>query len=345
VRPGPAACALVALAAAGCGRASEPPAASAPTTTPPPATAPATTPAQAPARVVILAPRRGDAVRAARVGAGRAAGALTVTGTADPQQTVAVDGRCPARACRTTVFTDLAGRWSARVRLVVPARARHWTVRARYATAGGPRARARVTIHVAPPTPRPAPAPAPAPSGPATPAPTAPPRLVLVGDSLAVGMRALLPAALPGWRVEVHAKVGRAVGEGLRILDGLRLQPGSPSAPLVVAASLFDNDAPTNLGALGQAVRATVARAGPGGCAVWATLSRPPLRGVGFGAANRVLEGLAAEPRSGGRLVLVPWADEARAHPELLGRDRVHPTRAGYAVLARLYAQAAQACV
>jgi hypothetical protein len=138
----------------------------------------------------------------------------------------------------------------------------------------------------------------------------------------------------------MDARVGRPLAEGMGILDSTQL----PGASVVLAMSLFTNDGPRNLVALEAAVRGSVVRAGPHGCAVWATIQRPPLAGVPYTDANRLLERLASDPALSGRLVVVPWQQEVVAHPEWLAGDGVHATGAGYAERARLYAQAARSC-
>ena len=80
---------------------------------------------------------------------------------------------------------------------------------------------------------------------------------------------------------------------------------------------------------------------GPRGCAIWATIARPPVNGVTYTAANRLLERIATDDP---RLVIVPWAEQVAANPGLLGGDGVHATPAGYELRARLYAEAAQRC-
>jgi hypothetical protein len=110
----------------------------------------------------------------------------------------------------------------------------------------------------------------------------------------------------------------------------------------VLAFSLFTNDGPGNLGALEAAVRRSVARQGRTGCAVWATIVRPPLNGVSYAGANRLLASLAREHP--GRLILADWARAVASHPEWLAGDGVHATPAGYAGRARLFADAARAC-
>jgi lysophospholipase L1-like esterase len=108
-----------------------------------------------------------------------------------------------------------------------------------------------------------------------------------------------------------------------------------------VAVSLFTNDDPTHTDALQAAVRRSLELAGPRGCAIWATIARPPVNGVSYRAANTALERLADDDP---RLVVVPWAEQTTSDPSLLGPDGVHPTPAGYQLRARLYAEAAQAC-
>jgi hypothetical protein len=346
-----AACVIAALAAAGCGghghaRTGASTAAPAPT----------------PTAVTISAPHEGLAVRGERAPAGRLAVALTVTGQALAGQVVRVDGRCAAHSCSGLAFADTSGRWSTRVRLVLPARTRRWTLLADYALTPARSSRARVTVAVHAPKraarvrhrrhaahahantpsttqaqPSPSPSPSPTPTTPSAPAPSGSGRtLVLVGDSLAVGVRDLLPAALPGWHVEVLGEVSRPLAQGMAIVAGLDLP-----ASAVLAVSLFTNDDPTHTAALQAAVRQALAKVGPRGCVVWATIARPPVNGVGYRAANALLARLAAgEPR----LRLVPWAEQVAADPQLVGGDGVHATPAGYQLRAQLFAQAARSC-
>ena len=110
----------------------------------------------------------------------------------------------------------------------------------------------------------------------------------------------------------------------------------------MLAFSLFTNDSPGNVGALEAAVRQSVQRAGSGGCAIWATIVRPPKGGVSYDAVNARLNALAGDPQLRGRLLIVPWAALSRSNPSFLGRDKVHATSAGYRERARLYAQAAE---
>jgi lysophospholipase L1-like esterase len=158
--------------------------------------------------------------------------------------------------------------------------------------------------------------------------------VLVIGDSLAVGFEPALKAALPGWRVRVDGRIGRPLAEGMRILAG------QTSTPAILAFSLFTNDDPRETPALEAAVRATATR--PGGCAVWATVVRPPLAGVSYDAANALLRGLANDPELA--LRLVDWAAAVARSPSLLARDGVHGTPAGYRALGRLYAAAVASC-
>jgi hypothetical protein len=320
-------------------------------------TSAATTPAPAQAAVTISAPRDGAAVRGQIADAGHVAVALAVSGQALAGQVVRVDGGCAARSCTGLAFADTSGRWSTRVRLLLPARTRRWTLNADYALTPARASRTSVTVavhapkraarahrrarhaahppkHAHPTTTQPQASPSPTPTTPSR--STGARTLVLVGDSLAVGVRDLLPAALPGWRVEVLGQTSRPLAQGMAIVAGLRLPPTG-----VLAISLFTNDDPSHTSALQAAVRQALAKVGPRGCVVWGTIARPPVHGVSYRAANALLASLAAnEPR----LRLVPWAEQVAADPTIVGADGVHSTPSGYRVLAQLYAQAAQGC-
>ena len=199
--------------------------------------------------VEIVTPDQGATVRGRAAPTGTIAAPVRLSGHADALQVVRVDGRCPARPCTKFAYTGAQGRWTARLQ---PRRAaphpsldrdrrlrRHGGRRhrcegdLRRPRRQGPGAPARPqersasragrrdhhpaagqpanACHRAAPTPTPAPS-----SG-------AGGTLVLVGDSLAVGVQSLLPAALPGWKVQVLARVGRPLAEGMSVLAGVDL--------------------------------------------------------------------------------------------------------------------------
>ncbi|MDP9347392.1 MAG: hypothetical protein M3P44_17075 [Actinomycetota bacterium] len=291
-------------------------------------------------------PSRGAELRGRELALGAPTVDVTVTGSADPGAVVHVAVGCRSRACVRFVFTDRAGRWEARLRPPLKARVRSVTVVAGYALGSG--ADARRTLPVRWPRRRTAAKsgtkPRPTSQSPAAPLPSPAPGsgaardLVVIGDSLAVGIGAALPADLPGWRVQVDGRVGRPLAEGLAVMAE---RPIAPDGSMVLAVSLFTNDDPTHTAQLRAAVSIALGRVGARGCVVWGTIARPPLNGVSYQAANAVLErAAAADPR----LRLVPWAQATAQRPALLGPDGVHPTPQGYQLLARLYADAAASC-
>jgi hypothetical protein len=180
---------------------------------------------------------------------------------------------------------------------------------------------------------------------PEPPLPTVPPNplggrnaLLVIGDSLSVGTAPLLPLLLPDLRVRTDGLGGRPLAQGIRILSVSQIPPDGST---VLAFSLFTNDDPRHTHELEAAVRAALLAAGPHGCVVWATIARPPVHGVGYGAANDVLRRIAA---SDPRLRLVRWDEKVRAEPILLGPDGIHPTPRGYQVRAQMYAGAVRSC-
>ena len=327
----------------------------------------------APVPLSIDSPESGTILKPTRVSPSRVRLTVELTGHADSSTPVRLDAGCDDRSCSAAFFSDGAGEWTRRMQLRLPSSRRLLVI-----TASMPAAQrvvpVRLTLRVdrAPKLPGPSrrdrsPArrpsttstptsatPPPATSNPAEPAPTttdAPTQtqpapstgrssgsLVMIGDSLAVGVRALLPSLLPGWQVSVDGRVSRPLAEGMSILRGTTI-PSDGST--VLAISLFTNDDPTHTAQLRAAVEQTLARVGANGCAVWATIARPAVNGVTYDAANSLLRRMAQEDT---RLRLVPWAEQTAARPSLLGPDGVHPTPAGYRLRAQLYAQAAESC-
>jgi hypothetical protein len=174
------------------------------------------------------------------------------------------------------------------------------------------------------------------PSSPSSSANLAPSRMVLVGDSLAVGIQSPLTNALSGWSLSTNGRVSRPLAEGMGIVRGMSERPP------VLAISLFTNDAPGAVDTLRSAVRETITRQAGHGCVVWATIVRPAVGGVTYARANQALVELAAENPS--VMKLVPWAQQVAAHSEWLASDGVHATPAGYSARAQMYADAARSC-
>jgi hypothetical protein len=307
-----------------------------------------------PARVKILSPDSGSKLKAGLPRGSLVPLATVITGTAEPYQSVRVAAaRCPERTCSVYVVSEQDGHWRARLRTLVPLR--HTLVLdADYALPHGGVTATKVRVKLrpralpkaarAPKSPRPAPQPPATPVAPQVTSQTPSSglgghnSLMMIGDSLSVGIRPYLSGFLPGWKIGLNGRVGRPLAEGMGVLARTPL-PSDGST--VLAISLFTNDAPTHTAQLQQAVRTALGRVGSHGCLLWGTIDRPPVGGVSYAPANSLLKSMAA---SDSRLHVVPVAEAMNANPQLLRRDRVHPTSQGYQLLAQLYAQAARDC-
>jgi hypothetical protein len=291
--------------------------------------------AQAPAPIAIGAPVDRSTVPAVRVDRRRLAAGVELSGTAQPGGMLLIRGGCGKVECEGLTYVDRSGAWRTRVDLTTPRGRTAVTVRVSYwpASPSGPSARTRVRLA------RTAPIAAPAPLGLAVIGDGVRRPILLIGDSLAMGTAGALIGRLPDFAVEIDAAVGRSLWEGMGLLDQARI-----SGDTVLAFSLFTNNDPADVAGLELAVRASVARLGPHGCAIWATISRPAQHTVTYRAANARLIALAGDPLLAGRLLVVPWAEEVTRHHGWKARDHVHATAAGYAARAGLYANAARAC-
>ena len=161
------------------------------------------------------------------------------------------------------------------------------------------------------------------------------PSLFLVGDSLGVGMARDLQADLPGWTVSVDVHNGLVAGLGMPLWRAQQT-PYTVSAFSLFTTTIREPGGP-------RADRARERRGVFSRCAIWATIRAPPRNGVTFDAANALLHRLVGEYP--GRLFVVPWSETVTEHPELDLGDYVHATDEGYALRARLFAEAARKCV
>lgn len=314
-----------------------------------------------PRAIAILAPLPGT-LATGRLRHGRALIKLVVDGNAEPNSRVLVGATGCGVGCAQSTQAAADGTWATRIAFTVQRSRPTVSVRASYPSASEAALAARVDVRVQLPEPAVKTKPQ-GDVGPVVidPTPTQPASangragtesegtlsypqgsgakgsMILVGDSLSEGQQSLLRQALPGWSVAVSAEIGRHLAEGMSILGAADI----PSDGAVVAMGLFTNDDPWRTGELAAAVRTSLRRAGPNGCAVWATIASPPVEGQTFAAANRLLVSLAArEPR----LRIVPWAAAAE-QAGVLGGDGVHPNDAGARLRASLYARAARSCV
>jgi lysophospholipase L1-like esterase len=157
-----------------------------------------------------------------------------------------------------------------------------------------------------------------------------------LGDSLGVGTDRHLGRYLPGWSVRLDSAVSARAADVPAALRSF-----GDALPRVIVVSAGTNDDPGGVAGFARSVRETLALAGPSRCVVWATIVRPPYRGVSYAALN---DALAALDRRYATLRVLDWAAMARAHPGWFGRDGVHPSSAGYRARASAVARLVERC-
>jgi lysophospholipase L1-like esterase len=161
-------------------------------------------------------------------------------------------------------------------------------------------------------------------------------RLLVDGDSLAVGTKPYLPRELSRWKVTQSASVSRHAFEGADVLRAY----GS-ALPRVIHVSLGTNDDPNQVDAFRAAIRAVMDVAGPKRCVVWANIVRPPVDGTSYAGFNRAL---ARESRPRQNLRVVNWVRMVRANPQWVVGDGVHVDADGYRARAEAVARSVRRC-
>jgi lysophospholipase L1-like esterase len=161
-------------------------------------------------------------------------------------------------------------------------------------------------------------------------------RLLVDGDSLAVGTKPYLPRELRGWKVTQSASVSRHAFEGADILRDY----GS-ALPRVIHVSLGTNDDPKQVDAFRAAIRELMDVAGPNRCVVWTNIVRPPVAGASYAGYNRAL---AQESRRRPNLRMVNWVRMVRANPQWVVGDGVHVNADGYRARAKAVASSVRRC-
>jgi lysophospholipase L1-like esterase len=159
-----------------------------------------------------------------------------------------------------------------------------------------------------------------------------PAQVLVVGDSLAVGIRPFLREMIANREVTFDAKAGRTTPQGM---EALRLELAQ-YAPQTVVISLGTNDG-SDPDVFADRVHRTLREVPPGACVVWPAIVRPPRKGE-YAALNRVLRAIA---RQDPRLTVVPW-DRMVHKGTVRLRDGIHPTVAGYRFRAYVIAAAVQ---
>ena len=147
-----------------------------------------------------------------------------------------------------------------------------------------------------------------------------PAQVLIVGDSLAVGMQPFLGEMITDREVTFDVKAGRTTPQGLLALRfGLQRY-----APQSIVVSLGTNDG-SNARIFADRVRRTLLEVPPLACIVWPAITRPPRKGA-YKALNRVLREAA---RSDPRLTILNW-DRMVEKGTVALRDGVHPDDDGY---------------
>ena len=161
-------------------------------------------------------------------------------------------------------------------------------------------------------------------------------RLLVNGDSLAVGTKPYIPRELARWEVRQSTAISRHAADGAGVMRAYRR-----SLPRVVHVSLGTNDDPSQVSAFRAAIRDVMDVAGPSRCVVWTNIVRPSHGGVSYAGYNRAL---AAESRPRDNLRVVNWARMARQNPSWFGSDGVHPSAEGYLARAQAVARSVRRC-
>jgi lysophospholipase L1-like esterase len=157
--------------------------------------------------------------------------------------------------------------------------------------------------------------------------------VLVVGDSLAVGLRPTLAPLLGGADIAWDAKSGRTTPQGLAALrSALKIVH-----PKTVIISLGTNDGPDGARFADRITRALTA-IGPSACVVWSDIYRPARKGP-YAALNTTLSAEAARYK---RLHLVNWLSAVSRQAVALP-DGLHPDAAGFAYRAKLIANAVHA--
>jgi lysophospholipase L1-like esterase len=161
-------------------------------------------------------------------------------------------------------------------------------------------------------------------------------RLLVNGDSLAVGTKPYLPRELRGWKVTQSASVSRHASEGADVLRAY----GS-SLPRVIHVSLGTNDDPNQLDAFRAAIRAVMDVVGPRRCVVWTNIVRPAVAGASYAGYNRAL---ARESEPLENLRVVNWVRMVRENPQWVVGDGVHVNAEGYRARAKAISRSVRRC-
>ena len=154
--------------------------------------------------------------------------------------------------------------------------------------------------------------------------------VLVVGDSLAVGMRPFLVPMLGDREVTWDARTGRTTPQGLQVLRAIL--PAVTPATVVVSLGTNDGSDPRRFA---DRIHRVVGALPPRACVVWPTIIRPPRKGR-YAALDRVLRDQA---RRDPRFVVPSW-DYAVLRGNVRLPDGVHPDDFGFLYRSRMIARA-----
>jgi lysophospholipase L1-like esterase len=154
--------------------------------------------------------------------------------------------------------------------------------------------------------------------------------VLVVGDSLAVGMRPFLIPMLGGREVAWNARTGRTTPQGLQVLRATLPQV----TPTTVVVSLGTNDG-SDPRRFADRIRRVLGALPPRACVIWPTIIRPPRKGP-YAALDRVLRDQA---RRDPRFVVPSW-DYAVLRGNVRLPDGVHPDAFGFLYRSRMIVRA-----
>ncbi len=147
-----------------------------------------------------------------------------------------------------------------------------------------------------------------------------PAQVLIVGDSLAVGMRPFLSDMITDRQVTFDVRAGWTTPQGM---EALRMDL-EQYAPQTIVISLGSNDGSDPV-VFADRVRRTLRAVPPFSCVVWAAIIRPKRKGA-YRELNRVLRDMA---RRDDRLTVIDW-DLMVKKGQVALRDGLHPTEDGY---------------
>jgi hypothetical protein len=150
--------------------------------------------------------------------------------------------------------------------------------------------------------------------------------VLVVGDSLAVGMRPFLIPLLGDRAVAWNARTGRTTPQGMQELRAML----PTVTPATVVISLGTNDGP-DPARFANRIRRILRMLPPQACVVWPSIIRPPRKGPYVGLDGVLRRQARRDPR-----FHVPSWDYAVLRGEVLLPDDVHPNQFGFLFRSRM---------